>query len=137
MPKKDDKDASDADKQRRRRQHKQIRAMLGEQLRQEWPSLVLGSLAMLGSTAANQALPRLMGRSIDGGGSTTTTTNNSSWKWVVLGGGVASLLRTTLLTRVKGRMGQRLRQAAVHALWIQHDLQWFQQQLAGTCCSSS
>jgi ABC-type multidrug transport system fused ATPase/permease subunit len=45
---------------------------------------------------------------------------------VVLGGGLASLLRTSLLQTVEGSIAARLRQEAVVALLTRKDLQWFQ-----------
>jgi hypothetical protein len=66
-----------------------IAQLLRDELRQELPRLAVGSAALLLSALSNQAFPRLMGRLID---------NEASLSWtlsfVVLGGGVASLVRT-------------------------------------------
>ena len=72
--------------------------------------LTLGSLALLGSSLANQALPRVVGQVLDG------RTNASSLTWLVLGGGLASWLRTTCLARAQAGLLQKLRQRAWQAL---------------------
>jgi ATP-binding cassette subfamily B protein len=118
--------------------HPKRRRVLRLLLQEAWHDagpLVMGSCAMLVSSMANQAFPRLMGRLIDqesGRGSTTSTNSSSnggglaSMGLIVLGGGLASLLRTTLLQSVEGSIAVRLRQEAVTCLFTRKDLQWFQ-----------
>lgn len=88
-----------------------------------WPSsaspLVLGSGAMLASSYANQALPRAIGRLV-------YSKRDVSLAWIVLGGGVASLLRTTLLNRAEQGVAMKLRLQAVQALLTRHSIEWFQ-----------
>jgi ABC-type multidrug transport system fused ATPase/permease subunit len=120
---------------------KEIRRRLYEQVRREAPALAFGSVAMLCSSLSNQALPRLLGKVLDQDrnnhsrslGSSSTSYNNSQLTYslglVVLGGGLASFLRTTLLNRTKDEMAGRLRQEAFASLLTDKDLEWFQ---AGT-----
>ena len=110
-------------------QTKRIRALVWHHLSHEWVSLSIGSAAMIVSSLANQALPRLMGRLIDQKQSTngsSAASATSPLHWVVLGGGLASLLRTTLLSRAEGNLAASLRMEAVQALLVRQDLQWFQ-----------
>ena len=121
-------------------QGRQIRAMLWKQIRHELVPLGLGSAAMLVSSACNQALPRLMGRFIDQKPtrhSNTTMNDNVLYWMVVIGGGLASCLRTMLLSRVEGSLAARLRERAVERLLVHKDLQWFQTATDGSAAEGS
>jgi ABC-type multidrug transport system fused ATPase/permease subunit len=87
---------------------------------------------------ANQALPRLLGLRLDTSSSSSSSqgggtdagnirSNYNNTPWIVLGGGLASLLRTVLLARAEGSIVAQLRIDAVSALLLRKDLQWFQQ----------
>lgn len=83
---------------------KVIRKEIGKLLRREIPSLTLGSLAMVGSSLSNQAMPKLLGKVLDDFSSSDTNVSNRNAKMfytVVLGGGLASWIRTVCLNRVQ------------------------------------
>lgn len=87
-------------------------------------------MAMIASSVSNQALPRLLGRLLDSQQETSKSPSSSlslsySLGIVVLGGGLASFLRTTLLNRAKDDISCRLRQEAFASL-LYKDLEWFQ-----------
>lgn len=82
------------------------------------------------------AVPRLLGKLLDQksnggtGGSTCSTGGISqstltSLAMVVLGGGLASFVRTTMLNRAEDRIAARLRSDAFKSLLINRDLEWF------------
>lgn len=98
-----------------------VRGCLRQQLRNELPRLGWGSAALLVSSLSNQAFPRMMGRLIDN--------EHSTWTlgMVVLGGGLASLVRTYSLQTAEARIGQRLSDAAVLHVLRYKDLEWFRQ----------
>jgi ABC-type multidrug transport system fused ATPase/permease subunit len=94
--------------------------------------LALGTFAMLASSLSNQALPRLMGKLIDQKSSSGGSQRESAlppWSslgLVVLGGGLASFVRTTMLTRAEDSISSRLRNQAFESLMTQKDIEWFQ-----------
>jgi ABC-type multidrug transport system fused ATPase/permease subunit len=106
---------------------------------QEWKTLSIGTLALIGSSASNQALPRIMGLLLDhrtnSSSSRSLSLSSSRWydsfaspglAWVVLGGGLASCIRTVVLARAEDNMTGRLRQAALQSWLIDRDVEWFQ-----------
>jgi ABC-type multidrug transport system fused ATPase/permease subunit len=106
---------------------------LWAETRQEWKSLTLGTLALIGSSVSNQALPRVMGMLLDRRDNARILTRSSVWDgwtpglaWVVVGGGLASCVRTVLLSRAEDQMAQRLRQRAFESLLMHRDVEWFQ-----------
>ncbi|GKZ01458.1 hypothetical protein MPSEU_001096400 [Mayamaea pseudoterrestris] len=110
---------------------KEIRRRLYEQVYREGPALAVGSVAMLCSSLSNQALPRLLGKVLDQDKQNRSSNYNNinltySLGLVVLGGGLASFLRTTMLNRTKDDMACRLRQDAFASLLLTKDLEWFQ-----------
>ena len=116
---------SNYNKRNRRRQR--VRALLWKYVQSEWLTLACGSVAMVVSSMANQALPRLLGGGTDRPASSSTSlTSRMGLGWVIIGGGLASLLRTTLMARAEGSIVSQLRQDAVAALLLHKDLQWFQ-----------
>lgn len=82
------------------------------------------------------AVPRLLGKLLDQkssvvaeatcapGGVTQSTL--SSLVFVILGGGLASFLRTTALSRAEDSIASSLRSKAFTSLLMLHDLEWFQ-----------
>mmetsp|Transcript_12913 Transcript_12913/g.18995 ORF Transcript_12913/g.18995 Transcript_12913/m.18995 type:complete len:610 (-) Transcript_12913:346-2175(-) len=82
------------------------------------------------------AVPRLLGKLLDQkssvvgdaacspGGVSQSTMN--SLALVILGGGVASFLRTTSLSRAEDSIASSLRSKAFTSLLMLHDLEWFQ-----------
>ena len=81
------------------------------------------------------AVPRLLGKLLDqkSNGSTAGTCSTgglsqstlSSLALVVLGGGFASFVRTTMLNRAEDRIAARLRTNAFKSLLVNRDLEWF------------
>ena len=105
---------------------------LRSETKRELTTLTLGSAAMVASSAANQALPTLMGRLIDQrskgnnvSNSTIIDTLGPSLAVVVLGGGLASFVRTYSLKVAQERIAVRLRKQAFSSL-VTRDLEWFQ-----------
>lgn len=92
-------------------------------------SLVIGFLAMLGSAAANQAAPRVLGRIMDerstsiaiGPKSNTTL----SLLLLVVGGGASSLVRTTVLRRVQNSFIAK-RRSEFFSQVLKQKVEWFQ-----------
>lgn len=81
------------------------------------------------------AVPRLLGRLLDQKSSTDAAACSSgsisqstmtSLALVVLGGGLASFLRTTALNRAEDSIASRLRTQAFGSLLMLRDLEWFQ-----------
>lgn len=91
------------------------------------------SLVCHGAPAS--AVPRLLGKLLDqkSNGSTAGTCSTgglsqstlSSLALVVLGGGLASFVRTTMLNRAEDRIAARLRTDAFKSLLVNRDLEWF------------
>jgi len=116
-----------------REERKEIRRRLRAETLQEIKPIVLGTAAMLASSLSNQALPRLMGKLIDqksrsSASNSTLTLDNlaPSLGFVVLGGGLASFVRTTMLNRAESGIATRLRKQAFQSLLTAKDLEWFQ-----------
>jgi ATP-binding cassette, subfamily B, bacterial len=135
----------------KKEKRKEIKRYLRAEFQNEWKSLILGSLAMLGSAAANQAVPKLLGKVLDQNASGSSTTEkyatglnndsrqNNSLLLIVLGGGMASFIRTTMLNRAQDSIASRLRKR-VFAKLMHHDVKWYQissQPLNDTDTSSS
>merc|ERR1719356_1980426 len=119
----------------RRRREKEVRARLNDEARKEICPLALGTVAMMGSALANQAVPRLLGRLLDEKSCATVErmcpAHNSMFgasealAAVVIGGGFASFLRTTLLNRAQDDIAQRLRTKLFGAVLSGRDMEWF------------
>jgi ABC-type multidrug transport system fused ATPase/permease subunit len=115
-------------------QRDEIVQFLKTELRQQAIPLVLGTLAMVGSTLANQALPKLLGKLLDSQSqssssslkaSSTPTSMTGTLMVVALGGGLASFVRTVLLNRAQEGIAARLRCKIIASLLIDRDLQFF------------
>lgn len=102
---------------------KETRRKLRQEVSRELLPLAIGSVSMLASSLANQALPRLVGRLLDQSDRQRVVPTLSL---VVLGGGVASFMRTTLLGQSKDAIASRLREEAFRSLLMEKDLEWFQ-----------
>lgn len=119
------KDASEKKKAQRA-----IVRRLWSETKRELTPLCLGTGAMVASSLSNQALPRLMGKLIDqkSKGSkdpTMVDTLGPTLLMVVLGGGVASFVRTYTLRVAEQRIAVRLRKQAFASL-LTRNLEWFQ-----------
>mmetsp|Transcript_21598 Transcript_21598/g.32829 ORF Transcript_21598/g.32829 Transcript_21598/m.32829 type:complete len:665 (+) Transcript_21598:160-2154(+) len=113
----------------------EIKRRLKSELKKEIKPLLLGTLAMIGSVTANQAVPKLLGRVLDQNAcpvtsksnniSNSNSTSNNGLMLVILGGGVASFLRTTMLNRAQDSIASRLRMQ-VFAKLMKRNIQWYQ-----------
>ena len=126
-------------------QRKNVRHLLKDEIAGQIWQLSIGSLALIGSSLSNQAFPRLIGRVIDGGKasdssnrSPTATANLLPTLGIaVLGGGLASFLRTTTLGNARDSIASRLRKRAFENLLIHKDIEWFQATDIGRRSTSS
>lgn len=99
-------------------------------------SLLIGLLAMIGSAAANQAVPRMLGNLLDQKSNQMHTMNSHNYDTVtgirtpssllllVLGGGLSSFLRTTLLRRVQNSLICK-RRSELFASLLSRNVEWF------------
>jgi len=110
-----------------KRSRKEVTRRLKAEAFSEASLLITGSFAMIASSLSIQALPRLMGRLIDQKSTNRAgKVTSNDLTWVVLGGGLASLVRTMQLNTAESRIAARLRTQAFSALMRAKDLQWFQ-----------
>ena len=95
-----------------------------DQVSEELPTIAVGTVALVLSSLSNQMFPRLMGRIVD-----DDRRGGSSWNiaLVVLGGGLASFLRTYTLQVAEERVAYRLSQEAFASILQRKSLDWFQQ----------
>ncbi len=116
-------------KDKARRQ--EIKRRLKSELKKELKPLLLGTIAMIGSATANQAVPKLLGKVLDHQAKTCPAKSPSMTKnpllLVVLGGGLASFLRTTMLNRAQDSIASRLR-LQVFSKLMKRDIEWYQTQ---------
>lgn len=131
--------ASDA-KENKKKDRKLVKQWLYSEARQEFATLFVGCMAMMASSVSNTLLPRFMGKLLDqkGGSSSSSRSSNGSCDatsyfsptlsllMVVVGGGTASFLRTTMLNRAEESIATRLRGKVFEALMTQKDMEWFQ-----------
>mmetsp|Transcript_33170 Transcript_33170/g.72745 ORF Transcript_33170/g.72745 Transcript_33170/m.72745 type:complete len:676 (-) Transcript_33170:219-2246(-) len=125
------------DKQRRKETKRRLRKEAIKEIR----PLTVGTLAMIASALSNQAVPRLLGKVLDGHTapsssctaeqtcpipSSSSSSDMSSLVLVVLGGGVASFLRTVCLNRAQDGIAARLRAKLFGALLMERDLEFYQ-----------
>ncbi|CAB9513775.1 Cyclolysin secretion/processing ATP-binding protein CyaB [Seminavis robusta] len=115
-----------------------LRDWLWDELRPEWPTLMIGCLAMMVSSASNTLLPKFMGRLLDQNKTSHAQSQSQPSYWslclVVLGGGTASFLRTCLLNRAEESVAARIRSKVFAALLTKKTVEWFQQ---GTSTSTT
>lgn len=116
---------SKEDKARRQ----EIKRRLKNELKKEIKPLLLGTLAMIGSATANQAVPKLLGKVLDQQAKTcpvkTSAPASNPLLIVVIGGGVSSFLRTTMLNRAQDNITSRLR-LQVFSKLMKRNVEWFQ-----------
>ncbi|KAI2512252.1 hypothetical protein MHU86_2128 [Fragilaria crotonensis] len=136
MPRVDEKRNKEKKMTKKKKEQRKLMKRLLDELMTEIKPIAIGSIAMVFSVLANQAVPRLIGRLLDqkstnvgsatcsaGGVSSSTVTSIAI---VALGGGVASFLRTTTLNQAEDSISSRLRAHAFRSLMIVRDLEWFQ-----------
>mmetsp|Transcript_24363 Transcript_24363/g.41693 ORF Transcript_24363/g.41693 Transcript_24363/m.41693 type:complete len:612 (-) Transcript_24363:1787-3622(-) len=97
-------------------------------------------MAMMASALSNQALPKLLGKLLDekssslnsmvcGADQTCSATDAGSVSkalaYVVIGGGFASFLRTTMLNQAQDNIAKRLRTNLFSAVLTDRDMEWF------------
>ena len=119
------------DKARRQEIKRRLKSELKNEL---WP-LLLGSIAMIGSATANQAVPKLLGRVLDQQAKTcparTSSVGNNPLLIVVLGGGLCSFLRTTMLNRAQDSIASSLRMQVFSKL-MKRNIEWYQTPRSGS-----
>jgi len=120
-------------KDKARRQ--EIKRRLKNELKNELMPLLLGSIAMIGSATANQAVPKLLGRVLDQQAKTcparTSSVGSNPLLLVVLGGGLCSFLRTTMLNRAQDSIASRLRMQVFSKL-MKRNIEWYQTPKSGS-----
>jgi len=112
---------------------KEVKNRLNDEASNELRPLAIGTIAMMGSALANQAMPKLLGKLLDEKSCAAEQTCSASNSFgaskallvVVIGGGCASYLRTTLLNRAQGNIAQRLRAKLFSAILSDRDMEWF------------
>eukprot|EP00569_Conticribra_weissflogii_P007293 CAMPEP_0171329694 /NCGR_PEP_ID=MMETSP0878-20121228/1474_1 /TAXON_ID=67004 /ORGANISM="Thalassiosira weissflogii, Strain CCMP1336" /LENGTH=662 /DNA_ID=CAMNT_0011829795 /DNA_START=214 /DNA_END=2202 /DNA_ORIENTATION=- len=119
---------------------KEVKTRLNSEARGEIRPLAIGTLAMMGSALSNQALPKLLGKLLDEKASSSsdltcsvdetcsaasTGSASRALAMVVIGGGLASFLRTTMLNRAQDNIAKRLRTNLFRSVLINHDMEWF------------
>eukprot|EP00584_Thalassiosira_punctigera_P001758 CAMPEP_0172540484 /NCGR_PEP_ID=MMETSP1067-20121228/11485_1 /TAXON_ID=265564 ORGANISM="Thalassiosira punctigera, Strain Tpunct2005C2" /NCGR_SAMPLE_ID=MMETSP1067 /ASSEMBLY_ACC=CAM_ASM_000444 /LENGTH=708 /DNA_ID=CAMNT_0013326353 /DNA_START=59 /DNA_END=2185 /DNA_ORIENTATION=- len=119
---------------------KEVKGRLNAEVSKEIRPLAVGTLAMMGSALSNQALPKLLGKLLDekssslsnitcGVDQTCTAANSGSASkalaFVVIGGGLASFLRTTMLNQAQDNIAKRLRAQLFRAVLTDRDMEWF------------
>lgn len=109
---------------------KEIKRRLRDELKKELMPLLLGTVAMIGSATANQAVPKLLGKVLDQQSKTTCPAKSSSVAnnpllFIVLGGGLSSFLRTTMLNRAQDSIASRLRMQVFTSL-MKRNIEWYQ-----------
>ena len=129
------KDESKRADVRKKLEKRILRSRLCTEAMKDIQPIALGSLAMIASSLSNQAVPRLLGKLLDqkSTGMTSATCASrgvsqstlSSLALVVLGGGLASFVRTTMLNRAKDRIASRLRCSTFRSLLTNRDMEWF------------
>lgn len=112
-----------------------VKQWLREEAREEFWTLAVGCVAMMVSSASNTLLPRFMGRLLDQNSAANSNTCDAqpsyfsptlSLLMVVVGGGTASFLRTTMLNRAEESLATRLRGKVFQALMTKKSVEWFQ-----------
>ena len=112
----------------------EVKKRLNNEASKEIRPLAIGTVAMMASALSNQALPKLLGRVLDenarscadqtciaaGGGGAS-----KAMVFVVIGGGLASFLRTTMLNRAQDNIAKRLRTQLFGSLLTDRDMEWF------------
>ena len=95
-------------------------------------NLILFLLHIMNVYMEYAALPKLLGKLLDEKASTvdkmTCSSSSSASKAlavVVIGGGFASFLRTTMLNRAQDNIAKRLRSKLFGAVLIERDMEWF------------
>lgn len=116
---------------------KEMKARLNAEASRDIRPLAVGTVAMMASALSNQALPRLLGKILDeksspmacGIDQTCSAANSGSSSralaLVVIGGGFASFLRTTMLNRAQDNIAKRLRTKLFSSVLTDRDMEWF------------
>ena len=108
---------------------KEIKRRLKNELKKELKPLLVGAVALIGSASANQAVPKLLGKVLDQQAKTcpakTSSVLSNPLLLVVLGGGISSFLRTTMLNRAQDSIASRLRMQVFSKL-MKRNIEWYQ-----------
>ena len=107
----------------------EIKRRLKDELKKELKPLFLGTLAMISSAAANQAVPKLLGRVLDQQAKTcpakSSSVTSNPLLLVILGGGISSFLRTTMLNRAQDSIASKLKMQVFSKL-MKRNIEWYQ-----------
>lgn len=112
---------------------KEVKKRLNAEASKDTVPLAIGTVAMMASALSNQALPKLLGRVLDENTASCTTQTctagsggaSKAMAFVVIGGGLASFLRTTMLNRAQDNIAKRLRTQLFGSLLTDRDMEWF------------
>ena len=112
---------------------KEVKKRLNDEASKDIRPLAIGTVAMMASALSNQALPKLLGRVLDENTSSCTDQTcvaggggaSKAMAFVVIGGGLASFLRTTMLNRAQDNIAKRLRTMLFGSLLTDRDMEWF------------
>jgi len=128
-----------AKKAQKKARLKEVKGRLRKETLKELKPILVGTSAMLCSTLCNQALPRFIAKVVDqaSGNSAPSSKSSSSSLYtstsyslavIVIGGGLSSFLRTTVLSRAQDNIASRLRKELFTKLMMDRELEWFQYQ---------
>eukprot|EP00986_Skeletonema_menzelii_P016205 scaffold13927_cov144-Skeletonema_menzelii.AAC.4 len=112
---------------------KEVKKRLNDEASKDTVPLTIGTVAMMASALSNQALPKLLGRVLDENTASCTDQTciagsggaSKAMAFVVIGGGLASFLRTTMLNRAQDNIAKRLRTQLFGSLLTNRDMEWF------------
>lgn len=111
---------------------KAVYQMLREELKLEIINISLGCICLVASTASNAAVPRAFSKLIDqkAGSGSNSQSHKSNFEMIqlpliVIGGGLASFLRTTSLKRAEYNISRRLRQSSFASLLLDKPMPYF------------
>ena len=134
-------------KNNKKKEYARLKRWLRDEASEEFWSLLVGCAAMMVSSVSNTLLPRFMGKLLDQkGGTSDSCSANAQASYVsptlslllvVIGGGTASFLRTTMLNRAEESIATRLRGNVFEALMTTKDMEWFQTERIRSDASST
>ncbi|KAL9183658.1 hypothetical protein ACHAXT_004514 [Thalassiosira profunda] len=124
---------------------REVKARLNAEAGREMRPLAVGTLAMMASALSNQGmhldrpLPKLLGKLLDEKSAPSAATcsvdqtcaaagagsASKALAVVVIGGGFASFLRTTMLNRAQDNIAKQLRTKLFSAVLTDRDVEWF------------
>jgi len=109
-------------------EYKKSEEWLWSEARGQKLTLFVGAVAMMTSSYANQAVPRLMGRLVDPKAGVKHESNSLLTSILTVGvvGGLASFTRTVMLNSAREKIAANLRHSIFASLMMHRELDWFQ-----------